>query len=190
MNTLVWGVGLNDAGYVVKQKIDGKWRHCPFHQKWEKMLERGYNPRYQARNPTYINCTVAFEWLQFSNFKNWMLTQDWKGKQLDKDLLYPGNKHYSKETCIFIDHLTNTFMLECTASRGEWPVGVSWHKGINKFQAYCQNPFTRKKEYLGVFTCPNEAHERWRTRKNELAQELAKQQTDSRVAEALRHRYH
>lgn len=189
MTNLVWGVGLNDAGYPVKKKIAGKWTHCPYHQKWEKMLERCYNPKYQAKNPTYLDCRVSNDWRIFSNFKNWMLSQIWQGNELDKDLLNPGNKIYSESNCVFLDSMTNKFLLECTASRGLWPVGVSWHKQVKKFQANCQNPFTRKKEYLGLFACPEEAHKIWRKRKNELAQLLADKQKDVRVAEALRQRY-
>jgi hypothetical protein len=118
-----------------------------------------------------------------------MEQQDWKGKQLDKDLLVHGNKTYGPEHCVFVSEQVNKFMNERTSARGEWPIGVVWHKGKSRFQSMCCNPFTKKSDYLGLFTCPNEAHQAWLKRKRELAHELAALQTDTRVAKALIDRY-
>ena len=48
------------------------------------------------------------------------------------------------------------------AARGEWLIGVHWDKRSEKFQAQCGNPFTKKLEYLGYFTCEVEAHQAWK----------------------------
>jgi len=188
-NNLVYGVGVNDADYFTQQKINGKKYACPFYKKWLGMLERCYCPKYQAKYQTYIGCSVTDEWLTFSNFKGWMETQDWKGKQLDKDLLVKGNKIYSPETCVFVDRVTNSFTTDCLASRGEWPLGVSFNKSNSKLMAYCRNPFAKKLDHLGYFACQKQAHEAWRKRKHELSCKLANLQTDERVASALRVRY-
>lgn len=132
---------------------------------------------------------TALEWKTFSAFKAWMETQNWEGKQLDKDLLLHGNKVYGPERCVFIDRSVNMFMTESTRTRGEHPIGVYRVKSVGKFQAQCRNPFTERSEYLGNFSCPNEAHQAWLSRKRELAQELAALQTDPRVAKALVDRY-
>ena len=195
---LIYGVGINDADYAVKKwktiEVNGKkkWKLvwiCPFYQAWKSMLERCYSVKLQERRPTYRGCTVSEEWERFSNFRAWMVTQDWEGKQLDKDLLLEGNKVYSAETCVFVSHSVNSFTLDCGAARGEWMVGVYWHKCTNKFKSQCSNPLTKKIEHLGLFTCELEAHQAWLKRKLELAKELAEIQTDERVAEALIHRY-
>lgn len=188
-NKLVYGVGVNDADYFTQQKINGKKYTCPFYRKWRGMLERCYCPKYQAKYQTYVGCSVADEWLTFSNFKRWMETQDWQGKQLDKDLLISGNKIYSPYTCVFVDRVTNSFTTDCLASRGEWPLGVSFKKSNGKFVAYCCNPFSKKLDQLGYFTCQKQAHEAWRKHKHELACQLAGLQTDERVAASLRVRY-
>lgn len=153
------------------------------------MLTRCYSTKFQERYPTYIGCTVAENWLTFSSFKAWMETQDWEGLQLDKDLLFEGNKVYSPETCVFISPMVNTFTNDRAAKRGEWLIGVVLHKPAGKFRAHCRNPLTGKKEYLGYFDCELEAHGAWRKRKLELAHELAAIQTDPRVAKALIDRY-
>lgn len=83
----------------------------------------------------------------------------------------------------------NSFTLDREAARGEWLIGVSWHKRDGKFRSSCRNPFTKRIEHLGYFTCEVEAHEAWLHRKLELAHELAAEQTDPRVAKALIDRY-
>ena len=196
---LVYGVGVNDADYAVQKfeaigYVDGKrkqkiiWR-CPFYRAWSGMLSRCYSIKTQDRKPCYKGCSVSEEWKTFSNFRAWMGKQDWVGKHLDKDLLFEGNKVYSEDTCVFVTRTVNNFITDCAASRGEWLVGVDWHKGANKFQSKCRNPFTGKQEYLGLFDCEQEAHNAWVKRKLELAHELAAIQTDPRVAEALINRY-
>lgn len=186
---LVCGIGFNDAGYTVNQRVNGKRVMCPFYQVWASMLSRCYSDKVQAKHPAYIDCSVVSRWLIFSNFKKWMETQDWKGKELDKDLLVMGSKIYSPDTCVFVDVLTNLFTTDRNSARGEWPLGVDVQKPTGRFRARCRNPFTGKHEALGCFNCPNQAHQAWKKRKHELALQLAELQTDQRVAKALRTRY-
>lgn len=196
---LVCGVGVNDADYVTQKfetvgYVDGEqkqkrvWK-CPYYQTWVDMLNRCYDTKLHERRPTYIGCSVSEEWKTFSNFKSWMEKQDWQGKQLDKDLLFKGNKVYSAEVCVFVSPMVNSFTIDSGASKGEWMIGVCWNKRANKFLAQCSNPFTKKLEYLGLFPCEQEAHNAWLKRKLEIAYELAAIQTDPRVAKALITRY-
>lgn len=111
------------------------------------------------------------------------------GNQLDKDLLFEGNKVYSDENCVFVSPLVNSFTIDRGAARGEWLIGVAWNKRACKFQSQCSNPFTKKLENLGYFDCEQQAHQAWLKRKLELAHELAAIQTDARVAKALIDRY-
>ena len=195
---LVYGVGINDADYVVQRneviEVDGKRKMkvvwvCPYYQVWTSMLCRCYSYKYQKRFPTYKWCSVSEEWLRFSNFKRWMESQYFEGMQLDKDLLFAGNKVYSAETCVFVTQKVNSFATDNGAKRGEWLIGVNWHKGVGKYQSQCRNPFTKKNEYLGLFTSELEAHQTWLERKLELAHLLAAEQTDERVGKALIERY-
>ena len=195
----MYGVGINDADYAVvkmetigyvngKRKLKLVW-FCPFYRTWKSMLERCYSIKLQERCPTYKGCAVSDEWLVFSNFKSWMEKQDFVDKQLDKDLLIGGNKVYSSEACVFVSGVVNSFTTDSGAIRGEWLIGVHWHKKSGKFKSQCSNPFTKKQETLGYFACEQEAHEAWLKRKLELAHELAEIQADPRVAEALINRY-
>jgi hypothetical protein len=190
----LYGIGVNDADYAVTKtnKVDGKQRvvwKCPYYTVWCNMLHRCYYEPYSIRYPTYKGCSVCEEWIHFSNFKSWMETQDFEGKELDKDILVEGNKIYSAETCRFVTKQLNYFLTDHNAFRGDWPLGVIWQKHANKFRIRCSNPFTKKQEHLGYLVCPNEAHELWKKKKHEHACALADLQTDADIAEVLRNRF-
>lgn len=198
MKKLVYGVGVNDADYVVqiKETVIKYARHklkqkliwvCPFYSKWIGMLERCYSEKYIAKRPTYQNCFVCEGWLTFSNFKAWMEQQDYEGKQLDKDLLVRGNKVYSPDTCLFVSAQVNSFIIDCTKSRGEYAIGVHWDKRHLKYSAQIQE--NGKRKHLGYFNTQEEAHQAWLKSKLKLAHELAAKQSDPRVAAALISRY-
>lgn len=195
---LVCGVGIMDADYRVEEKItigyeNGKRKQkrlwiCPFYRKWRNMLVRCYYEKELQKHPTYKGCSVCQEWLTFSNFKAWMEKQDWEGKSLDKDILYPGNKVYSPETCIFVDQKINSFLVESDAVRGEYMIGVYWHKRDEKFLSRCSDG-NGKQRQLGSFDTELDAHNAWLEFKLKLAKQLASEQTDPRIAKALVERY-
>lgn len=199
---MVFGVGINDADYILqivkpdhsarygngkyKQKLI--WR-CPYYQSWKSMLERCYSEKFHQRQPTYKGCVVSEEWKLFSNFRKWMIGQDWEGMHLEKDLLVFGNKVYSPETCVFVTGQVNGFLVESSKRRGDLPLGVVYKKSTGKFLSQCSNPLTGTSEHLGYFYCEFEAHKAWLAKKLEHAYALAAIQTDQRVAIALIERY-
>lgn len=194
-NRLICGVGINDADYVTQKnvRIDGKQKQlwiCPYYRRWKDLITRCYSKNY-IKFSAYNECYVCDEWLIFSNFRIWMINQDWQGKQLDKDLFIHGNKIYSPENCIFVNGTVNKFTTDSAKSRGEWPVGVHFDKLANKFSAKCSNPFTGKLEHLGLFVCSQEAHNAWKKRKHQLSCELAGSNLvdDERLVEVLKTRY-
>ena len=198
MNKLVWGVGINDLGYrtQVKELTENGGKRirktvfrCKYYEVWKHMLERCYSKKSLESRPSYIGTSVCGEWLYATAFKKWMEQQDWYGKCLDKDIVAPGSKLYSPDTCAFVLPATNLFVTASDASRGDYPTGVSLYKRIDKYIARCSNIFTGKLEYLGLFSTPEEAHEVWRKRKHELAQLVSATESDPRIVEALRKRY-
>lgn len=184
---LIHGWGVNDADYVTKKVVDGKEVSCPYYMTWRGMVTRCFSDAFKIKNPTYTNCTVQGSWKYFSNFKAWMEKQDWEGNELDKDLLLDGNKHYSEETCLFVSHNVNSFLLDGKMSRGRYPIGVSWHEGAGKFLAQVRS--SNKNIYLGLFDCVDDASEAYTSAKREIAMGLADSQSDSRIRDALIKRY-
>jgi hypothetical protein len=186
---LVYGIGINDADYAVHPRdADGKRRVCLYYQVWSDMLERAYSPKYHARHPTYIGVTVCEEWHSFMAFRAWMMTQDWEGKQLDKDIIVPGNKVYSPATCVFVSSQINTLLLDSAAQRGKWPIGVDWLKSKGRFRAKIRE--NGRQRVLGTFTTPEAAHLAWRKAKARVVRTAARECDDPRVsAGLLRHSY-
>lgn len=185
---LVYGVGKNDHYDVVYVIVNGVKKQCKIYKTWKSMLERCYSPLSIKKRPTYAECYVCDEWLLFSKFRAWMVAQDWEGKHLDKDILFKGNKVYSPEACVFVSAKLNTFMLDCGSARGDLPIGVCWDKHAGKYCAKCNDANGRLK-HLGLFDCPNKAHEAWRAFKHKIACDYANEQSDPRIAAALRARY-
>ena len=199
MEKLVCGVGVNDLPYRTQvweyvtenggKRVQKLVFRCPYYAAWKRMLERCYSEKFLESHPSYIGTSVCSEWLYASEFKKWMEQQDWEGKSLDKDIIAPGSKLYSPETCAFVLKATNSFVTASDARRGKCPIGVSLYKRTGKYQAQCQNPFTGERGYLGLFSTPEEAHEAWRKRKHEIAQLAAARESDPRVVEALKKKY-
>lgn len=97
---LVCGVGINDADYAVSKRtelnpINGVRRQrvdwlCPHYAEWVAMLKRC------KRNTSYSVCK---EWLLFSNYRAWSITQTWFGT------LKVSGFVYSASNCSFTNPL-------------------------------------------------------------------------------------
>ena len=172
---LVFGVATNDANYIVSPIINGKKVHCPFYAVWKSMLKRCYSLNLKQSQPSYIGCTVDKEWLIFSNFKLWMLTQDWNGKSLDKDILIQKNKIYSRSSCIFVSQAINNLLIDRVAYRGKYPLGVYENKS-NRYVSRCK--VFGKDKYIGCYDSPEEAHEAYKKFKYKHIAEIANQQSE------------
>ncbi len=170
---LIYGVGINDSDYVtVKREFiigeDGRkkriivWR-CPFFATWRSMLARCYSETYLKSRPSYEGCSVCEEWLTFSNFKAWMCTQDWEGKELDKDILIRGNRVYCPNTCVFVYNDINSFVKVEEFSRGLCLPGVHIHTQDGRFCARVS--VAGKVQHIGLFKSEEDAHSAWKREK-------------------------
>tara|TARA_R100000657_G_C4607163_1_gene61214 strand:- start:25 stop:639 length:615 start_codon:yes stop_codon:yes gene_type:complete len=188
---LVSGVGIydlkGDPSHNIIKRINGKvvWR-CPFYIKWRDVLTRCYSERSLQKRPTYRGCSVCEEWKTFSNFMAWMKTQSWEGKHLDKDILVPGNKVYSPETCIFVSGEVNSFLSKNIKTRGKYPMGVRVHTRINKFEARISK--YNKTIYLGIFDTAEEAYEVYNKEKSKYILEFAENLTENDTSDVERTR--
>lgn len=177
---LVCGVGINDADYITSKKTES----CPFYKRWLCMISRCYSESFSKLRPTYNDVTVCKEWLTFSNFKKWMIVQDWEGKELDKDIIKRGNKIYSPDNCVFVDSDINKLLNQHLAKKGDFKIGVAFHKKANKFVSQCKNGKNINVN-LGLFKTEDEAHEAYIDFKSSVLMEVAEQQKDIRIKNGL-----
>ena len=113
MSKLVYGKGFNDKTRPVF--VDGK--KVKEYSLWQDMLKRCFSEKAQTHRPTYKGCNVSDNFLHYSFFYDWCQEQIGFGKvdengrywQLDKDLLFVGNKTYSETACVFVPQEINSF---------------------------------------------------------------------------------
>lgn len=184
---LVFGWGVNNSETPTQLK-EHRWI-CPFYLRWKSIIERGHSERYKTKRPTYKTCFVNREWKYFSDFKVWMEKQDWQGKEIDKDILFPGNNEYSSEKCVFVPHYLNCLLTLRGNDRGDQPLGV-WINSSGKIAAGCSLGDGRTK-HLGYFPEAMTAHAAWQKAKAEHIENQVSYYrkndpvADERVCEAL-----
>ena len=166
-NNLVCGVGINDTKVVTKD--------CPLYYKWTGILRRCYVEKFKIQNPSYKGCSVCGEWLCFSNFNSWAESQNWKGMDLDKDILKIGNNIYCPEYCCFVPRELN-ILLTVKRSSGHLPIGVTLlKKNLRKPYSAQDACSGGKRKYLGYFETPYQAHRAWQENKiKEIQQAIVK----------------
>lgn len=168
---LVYGVGVNDADYMVCKIVGGKQIKCPYYTSWKSALMRCYGKKYQEKNPSYVNCSVCKEWMIFSSFRSWMIRQDWVGKHLDKDLIVIGNKIYSPDTCVFIGRELNNLLTDHAIKRGDYPQGVSFDKSSGKYLSLCR--INGRQKNLGRFNEVKDAESAYLEFKSNVIKSIA-----------------
>jgi len=180
---LIHGIGINDAWFTVKPTINGKRVPYKPYLAWSHMLKRCYSDLFQMEKPTYVSCTVCEEWLIFSNFEKWMLTQNFDGLALDKDIIKQGNKIYAPEYCRFISQALNSLLTTHGAARGDLPLGVDWHNASKKYRAKIS--INGKQKILGYFKTAQEAKAAYDKAKYAEIRRHALMQTDPEIKAGL-----
>lgn len=174
---------VHGVGYLGVGKYKSK-NYPKTHRTWASMLQRCYGVRRQEKSPTYVGCSVDERWHNFQNFAKWHEENYVDGWQLDKDILFKGNKIYSPETCVFIPQSLNTFFTNRKNDRGLCAIGVDFYKRLNKFHAKCN--INGKSKNLGYFNTEEEAFQAYKKFKEDLAKETAEDyKYNSRLYKAL-----
>lgn len=171
MSKLIYGVGTNSKG---RYKTDGKMTNA--YRAWYNMLQRVYCPKYHARQPTYLGCSVTDEWLEYQDFAEWFESHDYSdysdcGYQLDKDLLLPNNKVYAPDRCVFVPRQLNSLLNDHSNARGQYKQGVGFDKSRNKFAAHIK--INGKLKQLGRFDTEIEAYSAYKKAKEAYVKEKA-----------------
>lgn len=170
MPKLKYGIGRNSKGKY-RATINNKGTIA--YNIWGSMFKRCYCPKFQKKYPTYIGCKVSSEWHDFQDFAYWYYSQPNKdtGYHLDKDLLFPGNKVYSPDTCCLVPIEINNLLLDRASCRGDHPRGVSFNKVVMRFDAKLR--ISGKTVNLGYFDCPQEAHQAYKKAKERYVKNKA-----------------
>ena len=145
------------------------------------MLMRCYYPKYHEKHTTYKECKVSKEWQNLQNFDDWYYNNYYEvGNEkmcLDKDILNKGNKIYSSDNCIFVPERINILFTKSDRKRGEYPIGVSYHKEHKKFMAQCSiydfKENKKKQIYLGYYDSTEKAFEIYKEFKEKYIKEVA-----------------
>jgi hypothetical protein len=161
-----------NIGYRGSEDIDFK---SETYMRWHDMLNRCYNKKFHEKQPQYKECRVCEEWLNFSNFKVWYEKNKYGDKplDLDKDILFKGNKIYSPTTCCFVPHCINTLFVNGKKVRGEFPLGVYFEKEKGKYRT-CM-AFMGKQIKLGTFEDIDSAFARYKDYKENFIKDMAEQ---------------
>ena len=191
---LVYGIGINDvmiSGFSTS-KIGRRWYNII------KRTDRR-NPNIYGFETTYKDCTLDPRWFKLSAFKEWSEQwDDYENKEIDKDILIPGNKIYGPETCLMVRPLINTFFKPNI--KRDLPRGVSRNisyrdgsrGGKNLYRAQITKVGEKKKNQsrlgmisLGYYPTIEEASAAYESARKEQLQFLIETETDIRVKNAL-----
>jgi hypothetical protein len=142
------------------------------------MLARCYDPDYLNKYPNYRDVTVCEEWKFFSQFIAWAETKDWEEKQLDKDILIPGNKDYRPDACLVVTHpINNLKLIDPRKYLGDYAQCVylsERENGPDKYVAGIQMDGVHKR--LGTFLTVAAASSAYCKKKAEYLRDLAEKQ--------------
>ncbi len=171
------------VGNIGNGKSRYKGKHTKEYNTWISMLQRCYDYKLHLRNPTYIDCFVCEEWLDFEIFSKWFKDNYIEGYQLDKDLLVKGNKIYSPETCCFVPKEINLLIIQPQLKK-ELPHGVQ--KFRDKFRAFTRT--NNIQNHIGCYNTIEEASEAYKLKKKNhitIMAEKYKEIINNKVYQAL-----
>lgn len=178
---LIYGIGHVDYSLPITK--NGK--KVKEYEAWRSMLKRCLDDGYLEREPTYNGCSISEEWTYYKNFYNWITSQEnykrWKdgekGWAIDKDIIHKGNKIYSSENCFLVPQNVNNLFTTRRLHRGKYPIGVRYVEKLNKFVAYCNDPFKSKKwQHIGIFDTINEAFNAYKIFKENIVKKVAEKE--------------
>ena len=173
----VLGVGRLGIGDY-KCSINGKT--TVFYDLWNGVLQRGFDLKFKAKHPTYNEVIVNAECFCFQDFAEW-LDDNWydiegERMEVDKDILIKGNKEYRFDRMILVPQRINTLFVKSDAIRGDYPIGVSYNKNTNKYQAKCK--VDGKTKYLGCYDTSEKAFEVYKQFKETYIKKVADEYKD------------
>lgn len=167
----VYGIGYHGLLYTNSKE--------EAYKRWHWIMNRCYSPAVHELYSEYEDCEICEEWYNFSNFKLWYdeYILPWKSLEIevdiDKDILFKGNKLYSPDTVSLVPSEINSLFINCS-STGGLPLGI-WKEG-KKYRAGMT--FLGHKIKLGTFDTVEAAFARYKEYKEDFIKDLAEQYKD------------
>ena len=188
LRSLVYGVGINDVmiPYFTSTRT---WRT------WSGIIrrtdKRDMKWLSQTGKEQYLDCTLDLSWYRLSVFKEWIEQwDDYGNKQVDKDILIPGNLHYGPDTCLMVRPIVNNWFKPNKRGGGDLPRGVchnpDWKRGKSPNPYRTQiTPIGGKRKGLGYYATIEEASAVFEEARKEQIKVLIETETDLKVKNAL-----
>ena len=147
--------------------LDGSWAQYEINNRKTIWTESGIvwnnirnrcNPsnKWQKLVPSYQGCTMSNNFKNFQFFVEWHMQQigfGVEGYQIDKDILFEGNKEYHEDRCVIVPSALNAFFIR--HNNNGLPHGVSYHKASGKFRATMTS--FGKAYHIGLYLTVEEA---------------------------------
>lgn len=166
---------------TIMESTNGK--HKTSYKYWQYMISRCFSEEYQTKQPTYKDCELCEEWLCYENFEKWFNENYYEVEntvrmELDKDILFKGNKIYSPNTCVFVPKEINVLFTKRQNHRGKLPIGVKEHIQKNKIRYEARCNYQGKSNYIGIYDTIQEAFDAYKNFKEKCLKEVAEEYKD------------
>lgn len=168
---------LFNKGYIGEGEFDYNSDGIKY---WIHMIKRVYDKHEHEKHPTYIGTKLYEPWHCFQDFGYWhkenYYTIPNETMELDKDILYKGNKLYSPSSCIYVPHRINSLFTKSNAKRGNYPIGVTYHKRDDIYEAklsFLNENNKKDRIYLGRYNTPEEAFQSYKVAKEKYIKQVA-----------------
>lgn len=160
------------VGYIGCGDLDSK---SASYSRWKNMMNRCYNVVLQDKYFTdYKDCEICEEWWNYANYRKWfdehvpdVGKNEIGNYDIDKDILYQGNKIYSASTCCIVPHFINALAKDNKS--GKYMQGVT--KEDNRYVTeiyYCGDRIK-----LGSYKTEEEAFKVYKNYKEKFIKDIA-----------------
>ncbi len=176
--------------------VDGVQTHTKTYIVWRDIKKRCVpGGGMQQKFPSYAGCAMSENFKDFQFFAEWHTSQIGYGiatYQIDKDILFEGNKEYHEDKCVLVPYQLNSFLCAANAIRGEYPQGVSLYKLHKEDKFLACITIDNKRKNIGLFKSVALAYNAYKQAKEAEARRWFQRLTDKefivdpRVIERMR----
>ena len=161
---------------TITRDNDGKKIFLTEYNTWVSMHRRAEN--FNGTHPSYEDVTIDKIWWSYQNFAMWYNDNKYEVEndilRLDKDILVPGNRVYSPETCCLVPDKINQLFKQPMKKDDNMPMGV--YKEGNRYRTvklYEIDNNGNVMKHCKSFKTPEDAHECYKFYKEKYIHDIA-----------------